>query len=252
MKALFISDLHLCSDRPETIRAFQHFIEVAARGANALYILGDLFEHWVGDDDVTPLSTLVAEALAQLAERGTAVHFMPGNRDFLLGDDYAKRAHLKRLADPTLITLNGQSVLLSHGDMLCTDDHAYQQFRHQVRDPLWQQSFLTRPLPERTQIAAEMRRQSALANAGKPAQIMDVNPEAVARLLRDHGYPVLIHGHTHRPAHHLHVVDQHNCERWVLSDWHADAPYLIWQAGTLEARRVAPRAAPGQATGAGS
>lgn len=240
MKALFISDLHLCSDRPETIRALQHFVGEAARDADSLYILGDLFEHWVGDDDITPLNTLVAEALAQLAERGTAVHFMAGNRDFLLGDDYARRAGMTRLTDPTLIVLDGQAVLLSHGDLLCTDDTAYQQFRQQVRSPEWQRAFLARPLRERKQFAAEMRRQSALANAGKPARIMDVNPDAVTRLLRSQEYPTLIHGHTHRPARHLHVVDQHNCERWVLSDWHADARYLVWEAGKLEARRSAP------------
>lgn len=239
MKALFISDLHLCSDRPESIRAFHHFLGGPARDADALYILGDLFEHWVGDDDATPLNTSIADALAQLGANGTAVHFMAGNRDFLLGDGFAQRAGLTRLADPTLISLDGQPVLLSHGDILCTDDTAYQQFRAQVRDAKWQASFLARPLAERKQFAAEMRRQSTQANAGKPAQIMDVNPDAVAQLLRCHGYPTLIHGHTHRPAHHLHVVDLHNCERWVLSDWHADAPYLVWNAGAFEAQRYA-------------
>lgn len=243
MKALFIADLHLCDERPETIRAFQRFAGGPARDAGALYILGDLFEHWVGDDDVTPLNSLVADALAQLAARGTAVHFMAGNRDFLLGDVYAQRAGMTRLADPTLIELDGQAVLLSHGDILCTDDTAYQQFRQQVRSPEWQRAFLARPLPERKQFAAEMRRQSAMANAGKPARIMDVNPDAVAQLLRNHDYPTLIHGHTHRPARHLHMVDQRHCERWVLSDWHADAPCLVWEAGKLEARRHVPRAA---------
>lgn len=240
MKALFISDLHLCDDRPETIRAFRHFVDGPARGANALYILGDLFEHWVGDDDLTPLGTLVADALATLAAGGTTVHFMAGNRDFLLGQAYARRARLTLLPDPALVVLDGQPLLLSHGDILCTDDHAYQQFRQQVRDPQWQRAFLARPLPERKHFAAEMRRQSALANAGKPAQIMDVNADAVTELVRAHGYPTLIHGHTHRPARHLHVVDHHDCVRWVLADWHADAPYLLWSEGSLEARRCAP------------
>lgn len=240
MKALFISDLHLCDDRPETIRAFQHFIDGPARSADALYILGDLFEHWVGDDDITPLATLVADALATLAAGGTKVCFMAGNRDFLLGEAYARRAHLTLLPDPTLIELDGQALLLSHGDILCTDDLAYRQFRQQVRNPAWQQSFLARPLAERKRFAAEMRRQSALANAGKPAQIMDVNSDTIARMIRNHGYPALIHGHTHRPARHLQIVDHHDCERWVLSDWHADAPYLLWNEGSLEARRYAP------------
>lgn len=240
MKALFISDLHLATDRPKSIQAFQCFIDGPARDADALYILGDLFEQWVGDDDITPLSILVADMLAQLAAEGTSVHFMAGNRDFLLGDTYARCAHLTLLPDPTLIVLDGKPVLLSHGDILCTSDHAYLQFRRQMRDPQWQQVFLARPLPERKQFALEMRRQSALANVDKPTQIMDVNPEAVTQLLRDYNYPALIHGHTHRPARHLHIIDDHNCERWVLSDWHTNAPYLLWDGDSLEARRYFP------------
>jgi len=228
---LFISDLHLCEERPETVRALLAFLRGPARGAAALYILGDLFEYWAGDDDDVPLHRVVAAALAELSEGGTPIYFIAGNRDFLLGERYAREARLQLLPDPSLLDIGNTPVLLSHGDMLCTDDEAYQAFRRQVRDPAWQRDFLRRPLDERRQLIEGLRRHSDAAKREKAMEIMDVNTGAVEMLLRQHGYPTLIHGHTHRPACHLHVVDGHARERWVLPDWHDEAKYLRWQAG---------------------
>lgn len=228
MKALFISDLHLSDDTPATLAAFDALLAGPARGVDALYILGDLFEYWAGDDDDTPLARHVAAGLRVLAETGVRLHFLAGNRDFLLGDAYAEGASLRRLDEPTEIELDGQRVLLSHGDTLCTDDLAYQQFRRLVRSDAWQANFLAKPLAERRAIVDDLRRRSQQATREKPMEIMDVNDTAVETLLRRHDYPTLIHGHTHRPARHVHRVDGHDCVRWVLSDWHDDAPWLLW------------------------
>ncbi|MCK0511083.1 UDP-2,3-diacylglucosamine diphosphatase [Aromatoleum buckelii] len=243
MSALFISDLHLCEQRPGTLRAFFAFLQGPARSAQALYILGDLFEYWAGDDDATPLGNAVSDALAALAETGTSLFFLPGNRDFLLGESYARTARLQILADPALIDLGGKAVLLSHGDILCTDDEHYQSFRRLVRDPVWQRVFLERPLAQRKQVIEGLRSQSETAKQEKTMEIMDVNASAVETLLREHDYPTLIHGHTHRPAHHVHIVDGRSCGRWVLADWHDDAPYLRWEeAGPPVALRFGPNA----------
>jgi len=240
MKALFISDLHLCDERPETIRAFLAFLLTTASQAEALYILGDLFEYWAGDDDDTPLGGLVAEQLVVLSENGTQVYFIAGNRDFLLGQSFAERAGIKLLADPTLIELDGSRILLSHGDELCTDDVAYQTYRKEVRAPAWCQGFLDKPLAERKQFIEQVRRKSEIAKTGKRPEIMDVNADAVAALLRCHDFPTLIHGHTHRPARHVHIVDDKHCERWVLADWHDEARYLAWDNGCLTAHHLRP------------
>jgi len=242
--ALFISDLHLSDAHPETTRAFLAFLRGPVRSAQALYILGDLFEYWAGDDDLdAPLNRVVRDALADVAATGVAVFFLPGNRDFLLGEDFARAARLELLADPTAIEIGGQRVLLTHGDSLCTDDRAYQAYRAQVRDPAWRTAFLNRPLAERKQIIEGLRQQSEAAKQVKAIEIMDVNPAAVEALLREHAYPVLLHGHTHRPAHHTLSVDGRRCERWVLEDWHDDAPYIRWDASGPRALRYAPPAA---------
>lgn len=234
MKALFIADLHLCEQESETTAAFFDFLKDTAPTADALYILGDLFEYWAGDDDETPLSRDVAEALARVSKQGTRCYFVAGNRDFLLRDRFANAADLQILPDPTLINLDGHRFLISHGDALCTDDATYQQFRRQVRAPDWQTSFLAKPLAERRQVIEQLRRHSETAKRDKALDIMDVNPNAVADLLRRNDYAPLIHGHTHRPAHHTLTVDGKTCERWVLSDWHGNATYLEWDAGTLK------------------
>lgn len=224
--SLFISDLHLCAARPHTGALLQAFLRGPARDAEALYILGDLFEYWAGDDDLESQRDTV-QALKSLHDSGTALFLMHGNRDFLIGLDFARAAGVTLLEDPCLLSCHGHRVLLSHGDTLCTDDVAYQQFRSQVRDPQWQSAFLAQPLATRKQQIAALREKSQSEKSGKMAEIMDVNPDAVQSLLRAHDYPaLLIHGHTHRPACHPTLCDGHACDRWVLSDWDHSGSYL--------------------------
>lgn len=224
--SLFISDLHLCESRPHINRLFFDFLETCARHAEALYILGDLFESWVGDDDETALGRDVVNALRRLSDNGVAVFLMHGNRDFLLAQKFADacRAHL--LEDPALLDLYGQPTLLMHGDTLCTDDTAYLAFRAQVRDPAWQAGFLAQPLAKRHAMAQQARTHSEQAKQEKTVEIMDVNHQTVLETLRKYGYPRLIHGHTHRPARHQLAIDDHVCERWVLQDWYENGGYL--------------------------
>jgi len=220
MTVLFISDLHLDESRPQIIALFEEFLRSEARSAEALYILGDLFESWIGDDDDSDLANRVAEALAELTRSGTAVYFMHGNRDFLLGAAYAQRAGITLLGDPTIIEIGGERTLLMHGDTLCTDDVEYQKFRTIVRDPTWQQAFLAKSLDERRAFAAQARGESRRHTAAAKPEIMDVNPVAVAAAMREHGVRRLIHGHTHRPATHRFGLDGRGAERIVLGDWY--------------------------------
>ena len=240
MATLFISDLHLDPARPDIARLFGAFLDGEARTADALYILGDLFETWVGDDDPSDTGAFAADRLAALAASGVPVHFMHGNRDFLLGARYARRAGMHLLADPTVINLHGRPALLMHGDTLCTDDLAYQRFRAQTRDPAWQAHFLAQPLAARLAFAQQARaasqaRQGELRDAGTMETITDVAPEAVASAFRGHRVDLLIHGHTHRPAVHALDVEGRACTRVVLGDWYeqgsvlrvdADGPHL--------------------------
>lgn len=228
MKALFISDLHLREEEPATLRAFDALLAGPARGVDELYILGDLFEYWAGDDDDTPLARHVAQGLKALAEDGVRVFFLAGNRDFLIGEAYAASGGFRLLMEPTEIELDGRRVLLSHGDTLCTDDTAYQSYRAMVREPAWQAGFLAKPLAERRAFIEQLRQRSRQATSEKSMAIMDVNTVAVEDMLRTYGHPTLIHGHTHRPARHVHHVDGRECVRWVLPDWHDDAPWLMW------------------------
>ncbi|MFJ5446052.1 UDP-2,3-diacylglucosamine diphosphatase [Methylobacillus methanolivorans] len=225
--SLFISDLHLCSSRPAITAQFLGFLQNQAIHAEALYILGDFFEYWAGDDDLAQHQPII-QALRTLAHHGTHVYFMHGNRDFLIGESFAEAAGLTLLADPTLITLYGKRALLSHGDALCTDDVAYQAFRQQVRTPAWQQTFLQQPLSTRKAQIEALRQRSEQEKSGKQESIMDVNDQAVASLLREHDYPeLLIHGHTHRPARHPLEVDGHKIDRWVLGDWYDQGSCLV-------------------------
>ncbi|TCS72930.1 UDP-2,3-diacylglucosamine hydrolase [Sulfuritortus calidifontis] len=225
--SLFISDLHLSPELPQAVALFRRFLQETAARAQALYILGDFFEAWVGDDDLAlPFHAGIAHDLKRLAERGVRLYLMHGNRDFLLGEAFCRASGATLLADPSLIDLYGSPTLLAHGDRFCTDDAAYQAFRRQVREPAWQAGFLAKPLAERREMARQMRAQSEREKAAKEMALMDVNPEAVAAALREHGYPRLIHGHTHRPARHLHEIDGHLCERWVLPDWYEGGGYL--------------------------
>jgi len=224
----FISDLHLCASRPEINAAFLTFLKTIAAQANSLYILGDLFEYWAGDDGIESVEhQALITAFQDLASKGVKVYLMHGNRDFLIGEHFCTSTNIKLLADPTLITLHGQRVLLSHGDALCTDDIDYQKFRHQVRNPQWQQNFLQQSLVSRKLKIEEIRLRSEEEKSLKLAQIMDVNQEAVDALLRSYDYPeFLIHGHTHRPKKHLLKLDKHPVTRWVLGDWYEQGSYL--------------------------
>ncbi|GAB3271862.1 UDP-2,3-diacylglucosamine diphosphatase [Parahaliea aestuarii] len=217
----FISDLHLDPARPAVTRAFGDFLQ-AHRDADALYILGDFFEAWIGDDDDAPLGQEVAALLADYSAAGPDLYLMQGNRDFLLGEDFARRAGATLIPDPTTIDLYGRPVLLMHGDSLCTGDPEYQQFRALARSPEWQADILARPLAERRALAAQLRNMSSEANSNKAEDIMDVTPEEVDKALTAQGVDCLIHGHTHRPARHRHTAG----ERWVLGDWHASAVVL--------------------------
>ena len=224
---LFVSDLHLCSARPATRQLFANFLTGPARQAAALYILGDLFEYWAGDDDLAePFHAQVCAGLRALAEQGTQVFFIPGNRDFLTAGGFARASGARQLTEPHLVDIAGRATLLMHGDTLCTDDSAYQAFRTMVRSDAWRATFLALPLSERKDQIEALRRKSEHEKQVKSAAIMDVNADAVAAVLRSHGYPRLIHGHTHRPAHHLHRLEGHVCERWVLGDWYAQGNYL--------------------------
>jgi UDP-2,3-diacylglucosamine hydrolase len=217
---LFISDLHLSADHPHSMAAFQRFMATLAPKSEALYILGDLFEYWAGDDDMhDPFHARVIDALHDLALRGIKIYLMHGNRDLLMRDAFAQACHARLLSDPTLLDMYGMSTLISHGDKLCTDDVEYQRFRAQVHSPDFQRNFLAQPLAERKAYIELLRKQSTAAKQSKDAAIMDVNDAAVAALLREYHYPRLIHGHTHRPKRHEHSVDGNKCERWVLSDW---------------------------------
>lgn len=225
--SLFISDLHLSADRPQILSAFTKFLAETAAQADALYILGDLFEYWAGDDDSgSPFNRQVIAALAELHTCGTGLYLMLGNRDFLMGEAMTRACDAQLLPDPSRIDLYGTPTLLMHGDTLCSDDTEYMAFRKQVRNPQWQHAFLAQPLAQRKAQIEKLREQSRQAQRTKTAEIMDVNPESVSNTLMLHGYPRLIHGHTHRPAHHTHEIEGHRCERWVLPDWYEQGGYL--------------------------
>jgi UDP-2,3-diacylglucosamine hydrolase len=227
MAVFFISDLHLCTSRPDINQVFFDFLRGTAREAESLYILGDLFEYWAGDDDLSdPFNDSVARALAELARSGPALRFMHGNRDFLLDGEFAKACGGSLIDDPHSVDLFGAPTLLMHGDTMCTDDIDYQRFRAQVRSPAWQKGFLDLPLEQRKRQIEAVRQTSESEKTRKAPEIMDVNQGAVEAVLRQHAYPRLIHGHTHRPARHVHRVDGRTCERWVLADWYRSGSYL--------------------------
>ncbi|HSC66154.1 MAG TPA: UDP-2,3-diacylglucosamine diphosphatase [Cellvibrio sp.] len=226
MHTLFISDLHLNEERPQTTRAFFHFLHTQAVNAEALYILGDFFDAWIGDDDDSELVQDIASGLRKLRELGVAIYFMHGNRDFLLGAAYASKAGMTLISDGMVIDLYGQPTLLMHGDSLCTDDADYQKFRSMVRNSQWQQQILAQPLAARRALAAQMRTKSESMNSLKAEDIMDVAPAEVVAQMAAAGVTRLIHGHTHRPARHQLVVDGKPAERIVLGDWH-DAGWCV-------------------------
>ncbi|MGB0127991.1 MAG: UDP-2,3-diacylglucosamine diphosphatase [Rhodocyclaceae bacterium] len=224
---LFISDLHLCATRPAISHAFLDFLSGPGSNAEALYILGDLFEAWAGDDDINdPFNRSIVDGLATLSDHGTSVFVLHGNRDFLLGEDFSRLTGTHLLPDPALIDVAGCPTLVLHGDTLCTGDTAYLAFREKVRTRTWIDGFLAQPLAARKTLIEGLRRQSDEEKSRKPMAAMDVDQTAVENLVRRHGYPRLIHGHTHLPAKHVFEVDGRRCERWVLKDWYQTGGYL--------------------------
>ena len=225
--ALFVSDLHLSPARPAMLDAFDAFCAGPARQAAALHVLGDLFDQWIGDDQLRdPVAARVASALRRVSAAGVHVGVIYGNRDMLIGQRFAAAAGATLLPEQIVVDLYGVPTLLLHGDELCTDDEAYQRLRLWWHDRTRQRRFLALPYAVRRGIGAWFRRKSRKSTAGKSQQIMDVNARAVERALRAHGVQRMIHGHTHRPARHELVVDGRPCERWVLSDWYDRGSYL--------------------------
>jgi len=229
VRSLFISDLHLIQDRPAANERFFEFLEKQARGAAALYILGDFFEYWIGDDDLAdPFNAVIAGLLRDLTRSGTPLYLMHGNRDFLLGERFCAATGGQLLEDPSVIDFGKEKLLLMHGDTLCTDDLDYQNWRRTARSAAWQKEFLSKSIPERRAAVMGLREKSIEVVKAKPADIMDVNAGAVEEAFRRHGVKRLIHGHTHRPGRHALKVDGRACERWVLPDWYDRGGYLAW------------------------
>ena len=230
MATLFISDLHLEADRPEIGAQFLEFLAGPARTADALYILGDLFEAWIGDDDPSPYYADMKAAIRDLADSGVPVFFMHGNRDFMIGESFAREAGVTILEDPCVIELHGEKILLSHGDYLCTDDVEYQQVRAMTRNPEWQAMMLAKSVEERSAFARQAREQSQARYGTLNEEITDVNQDAVEAAIREHQVNVLLHGHTHRPAVHPFHVDERPVHRIVLGDWYEQGSAVEWDA----------------------
>ena len=226
---LFISDLHLDAARPSVTEALANFLDLN-RHCDSLYILGDLFEAWLGDDDDSPLANTVASALAGFTASGPALYLMHGNRDFLLGDNFCRAVGGELLADPTIIDLYGEPTLLMHGDSLCTADVDYQAFRKTARDPAWQAQLLSQSLEERRAFAENLRSISRESNSNKAEDIMDVTESAVDEQMLESGVKQMIHGHTHRPAIHEIAMGQ----RYVLGDWNTQGWFIKADSNELK------------------
>ena len=226
MSTLFIADLHLQDNAPERTEWLMSFLSGPGSKAQAVYILGDLFEFWIGDDALSATARHVAQATAALQSAAVPCYFMHGNRDFLLGEGYAASAGMVLLPETHIVDLYGTPTLLLHGDSLCTDDLEYQAFRAQSRNPAWQAAVLSRSIEERLQMARAARESSEKHTATASMEIMDVNPQTVASTFREHQVPRMIHGHTHRPAHHRVDLGESTAERIVLADWYDSGSYL--------------------------
>ena len=243
MTALVISDLHLDAARPEIAAQFGAFLAGEARQARALYILGDLFESWIGDDDPDPHKRAVIEALAHLSASGVALYFMYGNRDFLYGERFCRETGGVLLTDPTIVEYAGHRALLMHGDALCTDDTPYQKLRALVRDARWQRRFLALPMATREALGRAARSGSQTHTSTQGTMLMDVNAESVATVFRAAGVDTLVHGHTHRPGVYAHEVDGRPRTRIVTGDWYAQGSVLRWDTAGLTLASL-PRSAP--------
>jgi UDP-2,3-diacylglucosamine hydrolase len=238
MARLFVSDVHLDAEAPQAIEQFLDFLSGEAAGAEALYILGDLFEAWVGDDDRDPQKARVCAALAALADSGVACFVLHGNRDFLLGAGFAARSRCRLLPDPVVAEFDGERVLLTHGDALCVDDHSYQELRTLVRAPVWQRRFLALPLAHRELLAGELRAGSRQHIGRTVPYIMDVNQQAVLAALRAAGSRRVIHGHTHRLGVHDFELDGAAAQRIVLGAWYEEGSYLHYERGSYQLREL--------------
>ncbi|SDS40778.1 UDP-2,3-diacylglucosamine diphosphatase [Pseudomonas oryzae] len=219
MSVLFIADLHLEAERPDIVRAFLHFLDTRAADAEALYILGDFFEVWIGDDGMDDFQRSIASALRRLSDKGTRIYLMHGNRDFLLGRRFCREAGCTLLKEGSVVELYGEPVLLLHGDSLCTRDESYQRLRKRLRNPFSLWLLRNLPLATRHKLARKLRDASRMRTREKAADIVDVTPEVVPQVMAEHGVRTLIHGHTHRPAVHKLLVDGQNAQRIVLGDW---------------------------------
>ncbi|KJK03602.1 UDP-2,3-diacylglucosamine hydrolase [Pseudomonas sp. 21] len=237
MSVLFISDLHLEAERPDITRAFLHFLSARARTAEALYILGDFFEAWIGDDGMDEFQHSIARALRELSDSGTRIYLMHGNRDFLIGKAFCREAGCTLLRDPSLIDLGGEKILLMHGDSLCTLDVTYMKLRRWLRNPLTLFILRNLPLATRHKLARKLRKESRAQTRMKASEIVDVTPAEVEKIMRDKGVRILIHGHTHRPAVHELEIDGRPARRIVLGDWDR-------QGWALEADEQGMRQAP--------
>ena len=226
MSVIFIADLHLAADRPDLIAAFIKFVKQSTAQCSDLYLLGDIFEAWIGDDYLEPAMKPVVSALLQLSNRGCQLYLQQGNRDFLLGKTFAKSINATLLAESVVVALPATKALIMHGDQLCTDDIDYQKFRTMVRSPPWQQQFLAKTVTERLQIAAQLRAASKEHSRVKSSQITDVNSTAVIKAMDDADISLLIHGHTHRPACHEVTLAKGRGRRMVLGDWGANLWYI--------------------------
>jgi len=228
---IFASDLHLCPARPGTVHLFERFLAGPAREAETLYLLGDVFEYWAGDDDLAdPFNARLCAAIQKVGAGGTAIFFLPGNRDFLVGERFCAATGARLLPDEIIVDVAGTRTLLLHGDTLCTDDADYQRFRAMVRDERWQREFLALPLAERRARIEQLRASSEHEKQGKPYEIMDVAAASVLAAFRCHEVGRMIHGHTHRPARHAMEIDGRPGERWVLPEWSQRGGYLACDA----------------------
>ena len=228
MTTLFISDLHLESTRPEIGAQFVEFLQTEAVGVDALFILGDLFESWIGDDDPNPHYGMIKVELSSLVRNGVPVFFMHGNRDFMIGEGFSKETGIQLLPDPIVVSVYGQDVLLAHGDAYCTDDTKYQAVRKMTRNPSWQAMMLQKPLDERQAIAAQAREDSRTHGDSIDNEISDVNVAAIDQAFRTHNVQMMLHGHTHRPAIHDHYISGTMSKRIVLGDWYEQGSVVRW------------------------
>jgi UDP-2,3-diacylglucosamine hydrolase len=238
MTRLFVSDVHLDTASPQAVEQFLGFLQTEAASAQALYILGDLFETWIGDDDSDPAKAGVRAGLRALTNRGVACFLLHGNRDFLIGRDFCRGTGCRLLADPIVTELDGERVLITHGDALCTDDHPYQELRSIVRNAGWQRKFLALPLIDRERFANRARAGSKQHTSNTTYHIMDVNPDAVTAAFRVARVRRIIHGHTHRPAVHELSIEGEPAQRIVLGAWYESGSYLSYDNGRYELREL--------------